>query len=149
MALVSSNGNQTSIEICSFRPGGFLFKIESLQIHVAWGPNALEFGSARVTTSANVTQRSLNNHQKQAWSNKKQPKEQKAKSTNKPTNQSNKTNVSNMYSGGILILYSSLAIVRGVKLKKSVIGPAYGSGCIWGIGFACMMKGALSSWSFL
>lgn len=44
-------------------------------------------------------------------------------------------------SSGILIVYSSLAVVRGVKLKKSVIGPAYGSGCIWGIGFACMMKG--------
>eukprot|EP00913_Durusdinium_trenchii_P030798 g28844.t1 len=41
-------------------------------------------------------------------------------------------------SSGILIVYSSLAVV---KLKKSVIGPAYGSGCIWGIGFACMMKG--------
>ena len=30
-----------------------------------------------------------------------------------------------------------------VKLKKSVIGPAYASGCIWGVGFACMMKGNL------
>jgi len=41
----------------------------------------------------------------------------------------------------LLMLYSSLAAVRGVKLKKSVIGPAYASGCIWGVGFACMMKG--------
>lgn len=31
-----------------------------------------------------------------------------------------------------------------VKLKKSVIGPAYASGCIWGVGFACMMKGRLA-----
>jgi len=44
-------------------------------------------------------------------------------------------------SSGILILYSSVAVIRGVKLKKSVIGPAYASGCIWGVGFACMMKG--------
>ena len=28
-----------------------------------------------------------------------------------------------------------------MRLKKSVIGPAYASGCIWGVGFACMMKG--------
>ena len=28
-----------------------------------------------------------------------------------------------------------------VKLQKSVIGPAYASGCIWGVGFACMMSG--------
>ncbi|CAJ1405172.1 unnamed protein product [Effrenium voratum] len=41
----------------------------------------------------------------------------------------------------ILIIYSSLAVVRGVKLQKSVIGPAYVSGCIWGVGFACMMQG--------
>lgn len=41
----------------------------------------------------------------------------------------------------LLMLYSSIAVVRGVKLQKSVIGPAYASGCIWGVGFACMMKG--------
>lgn len=44
-------------------------------------------------------------------------------------------------SSGIFILYSSVAVIRGVRLKKSVIGPAYASGCIWGVGFACMMKG--------
>lgn len=44
-------------------------------------------------------------------------------------------------SSGILILYSSVVVIRGVRLKKSVIGPAYASGCIWGVGFACMMKG--------
>jgi len=41
----------------------------------------------------------------------------------------------------LLMLYSSIAVVRGVELQKSVIGPAYASGCIWGVGFACMMKG--------